>query len=580
MTDKDTLKPVANHLKPTEKSAANEHIKWNSNYLRGDLETDVANVVTGNIIEDHVQLTKFHGTYIQDDRDIRAERRGKKLDKAYSFMIRMRVAGGVVTPEQWLKIDHLADVFANGTLKITTRQTFQVHGVIKFNLKDTFKAIDAASLDCIAACGDVNRNVIANTNPFLSKHHEEALKLADDISDHLLPHTNAYREIWLDGEKVNLPEDVEQEPLYGRVYLPRKFKIAVAVPPYNDVDVFAHCLGFIAIIENDKIVGYNISVGGGMGMTHGDKTTFPRTADVMAFCTPEQAIKVAEGIMIVQRDNGNREVRKHARFKYTVERLGAPKIRELLEEYCGFKLQDARPFEFVNNLDKFGWTEGTDGRFHCGLYIVNGRLRGLQKQGVAEIARFLGTNSGSDLRMTCNQNLVLCGITAENKPKVEALLAEYDLDGFKTASTLLRNSLACVSLPTCGLALAESERYFPTLIGRLIEKSGVDAEEITMRMTGCPNGCARPYLAEIGFVGTGPGKYNLYLGAAHNGDRLSKLYRESVDETQAIEILSPMLQSYAKERNDNERFGDYVIRKGIVAATTGGNNFHENLKLA
>lgn len=565
-------------LKPTDKSAANEHIKYNSNYLRGDLTRDVADVSTGAIVEDHLQLTKFHGTYMQDDRDIRAERGKKKLDKAYSFMIRMRISGGLVSPEQWVKVDDLSNVFANQTLKITTRMTFQVHGVIKFNLKDTFKAMDDASMDCIAACGDVNRNVGCNPNPYQTFAHAEVHKLAHDISDHLLPKTNAYREIWLDGEKVDLGPEDAQEPIYGRVYLPRKFKIVIAVPPSNDVDIFAHCLGFIAIIENDKIVGYNITVGGGMGMTHGDTDTFPRTADVMAFCTPEQAVKVAEGVMVTQRDHGNREERKQARFKYTVERLGVEKVRELVEEYCGFKLEDAREFHFEDNTDRFGWVEGTDGKNHCCLYIENGRLKGEQKIGVRKIAEI----HDGDFRMTMNQNLIIAQVSDEKRPEIEALMKEYGLDTFENGSLLLRNSMACVALPTCGLALAESERYLPSLIKKfddILEKAGLENDSITMRMTGCPNGCARPYLAEIGFVGTGPGKYNLYLGASHNGDRLNKLHRKDATEEEIIAELTPMLQSYAKERNDGEYFGDYVIRANIVAATTGGNNFHENLKV-
>ena len=562
-------------LKPTEDSSANEHIKWNTNYLRGDLEPEVEDVVSGAISEDSTQLSKFHGTYMQDNRDIRAERGKKKLDKAYDFMIRMRIAGGVVSPDQWLKIDALADTFANGTLKITTRQTFQVHGVIKFNLKDTFQAMDAASLDCIAACGDVNRNVMCNPNPYLSSAHDEAIKLANDISDHLLPRSGAYREIWLDGEKVDLPDDEEQEPIYSKQYLPRKFKAVVAVPPSNDVDIFAHCLGFIAIIENDEVVGYNVTVGGGMGMTHGDTDTFPRTADVMGYCTKEQALKVAEGVLVTQRDHGNRKERKNARFKYTVERLGVEKIRELVEEYCGFNLEEAKPFKFDDNGDRYGWTEGADGKYHLTLHIANGRLKDDQKKGVAEIAR---VHKG-DFRMTANQNLMVAQVDEEDKARIDAIVEGYGLDGYKKASGMFLSSMACVALPTCGLALAESERYLPDLIAKIVDSCGIEQDKIVVRMTGCPNGCARPYLAEIGFVGTGPGKYNVYLGGAHNGDRLSKLYSKDKTEEEIIELLTPILQSYAKEHEDGESFGDYVIRAGIIAETTAGNNFHDNLKL-
>jgi len=558
-------------LTPTEKSSANEHIKIKSNFLRGNLEEEIADVSSAAISEDNTQLTKFHGTYMQDDRDIRGERRKKKLDKAYSFMIRMRIPGGVVTPQQWIKVDDIATTYANDTLKITTRQTFQIHGVIKFNLKDTFKAMDAAAIDCIAACGDVNRNVMCNPNPYLSKAHAETLQLADDISAHLLPRTNAYREIWLDGEKVTQEE--EEEPIYGKVYLPRKFKIVIAVPPSNDVDIYAHCLGFIAIIENDEIIGYNITVGGGMGMTHGDTSTFPRTADVLGFCTPEQAVKVAEAVMTTQRDNGNREERKHARFKYTVERMGVDAIRKEVEERSGFKLGAARPFKFDDNGDRYGWTEGVDGKHHLTLYIANGRLKGKQKQGVRAIAEV----HDGDFRMTANQNLIIAQVSDAKRAEIEKLVKEYGLDEYATAPKMRRSSMACVALPTCGLALAESERYLPSLVDKLVEESGLTEDDIIIRMTGCPNGCARPYLAEIGFVGTGPGKYNVYLGGAYNGERLSKLYRREQTEDEILALLKPILLSYAKERKDAESFGDFVIRTGIIAETTAGNNFHENL---
>lgn len=560
-------------LTPTEKSSANEHLKIDSNFLRGNLEEEIQDVASGAIPEGSTQLTKFHGTYMQDDRDVRPERRKKILDKAYSFMIRMRIPGGVVTPDQWIKVDDIATTYANNTLKITTRQTFQIHGVIKFNLKDTFQAMDAAAIDCIAACGDVNRNVMCNPNPYLSKAHAETLQLADDISMHLLPRTNAYHEIWLDGEKATPSED--EEPIYGKVYLPRKFKIVIAVPPSNDVDIYAHCLGFIAIIENDKIIGYNVTVGGGMGMTHGDTDTFPRTADVLGFCTPDQAVKVAEAVMTTQRDHGNREERKNARFKYTVERMGVDAIRKEVEERAGFKLEEAKPFKFDDNGDRYGWTKGEDGKNHLTLYIENGRLKGKQKEGVRKIAEV----HDGDFRMTANQNLIIAQVSDDKKAEIEKLVKEYGLDQHDTASRMRLSSMACVALPTCGLALAESERYLPSLVDKLVEETGLAEDDIVVRMTGCPNGCARPYLAEIGFVGTGPGKYNVYLGGAYNGERLSKLHRKDQTEEEILALLKPILLSYAKDREDGERFGDFVIRTGIILETTAGNNFHKNLAI-
>jgi len=344
----------------SKKLHPNEALKENSDFLRGNLAEEFADTSTGAISADNQQLSKFHGMYLQDDRDVRADRRKRKLDKAYSFLIRVRMPGGVITSEQWLKMDYLADNYANGTLKLTTRQAFQLHGVIKFNLVQTIREMYDVALDCIAACGDVNRNIMCNPNPDLSSAHAETIKLADEISAHLLPQTGAYQEIFLDGEKV-LSSEPEEEKIYGKTYLPRKFKIAIAIPPSNDVDIYAHCLSFIAIIEDEKIIGYNVSVGGGMGMTHGAEDTFPRLADVIGFITPEQAVDVSEKVVLVQRDFGNREDRKQSRLKYTVEKMGADGFTAKLEEYLGYKLQPAKEFEFTTNGDRFGWSENSNG---------------------------------------------------------------------------------------------------------------------------------------------------------------------------------------------------------------------------
>lgn len=559
----------------------NESIKDKSNFLRGTIKEGLQEIITGSLTEDDTQLTKFHGTYQQDDRDLRGGRRAKKMDKAYSFMIRVRVSGGVCTPKQWLDMDYLADNYANHTLKLTTRQVFQFHGVIKTNLRHTINAINKACLDTLAACGDVNRTVMATSNPDESELHADAYKLACNISDHLLPRTSAYHEIWVNDEQVAGKSEDDVEPIYGKLYLPRKFKIVVAVPPSNDVDIYAHCLGFIAIAEKGKIVGYNVTVGGGMGMTHGDVETFPRTADVMAFCTPEQAVAVAEKVVMVQRDHGNRDERKNARFKYTVERLGVKKIRELVEGHLGYKLQDAKPFTFTSTGDRYGWTQGENGKWHCTLFIQNGRVKDTaewkMKTGIREIAKI----HKGEFRLTANQNLIIACVDDKDKPAIEKLLKEYKLDKFNHSGLRL-NSMACVSLPTCALGLAESERYLPDLVTQLeneFEKAGLRDDEVVIRMTGCPNGCARPYLAEIGLVGTNPNKYNLYLGAAFTGERLNKLYRKDVVDTEITNILRPIIQDYAKTREKGERFGDFTVRKGYVKATTAGNNFHKDLAL-
>ncbi|MEM9226489.1 MAG: NADPH-dependent assimilatory sulfite reductase hemoprotein subunit, partial [Verrucomicrobiota bacterium] len=402
------------------KLAKNEGLKTESNFLRGTILEGLADMSTGALSDDDTQLTKFHGIYQQDDRDIRAERRKKKLEKAFSFMVRVRVPGGVCTAQQWLEMDRLSETYATPTLKLTTRQAFQFHGIIKSNLKTAIKEINDSLLDTLAACGDVNRNVMCNPNPYQSEVHAEVLKLAGQISDHLSPRTSAYHEIWLDGEKITDAPD--EEPIYGSTYLPRKFKTVIAVPPSNDVDIFAHCLGFIAIIEDGKLVGYNVTVGGGMGMHHNNEKTFPRVADVMGFCTPEQAVAVSEGVAVVQRDHGDRTDRKHARLKYTVDDHGVDWYRERVEEHCGFKLQPARDYKFESTGDRYGWTEGTDGKSHLTLFIQNGRVKDTpdfkMKTGLREIAKI----HDGDFRLTANQNLIIGGISAEKRPEIEKLL--------------------------------------------------------------------------------------------------------------------------------------------------------------
>jgi len=558
--------------------AANEHIKIASGYLRGGLADGLLKHATGAISEDDGQLVKFHGMYMQDDRDLRPERTKKKLDKAYSFMIRLRIAGGVISPQQWLALDDIAVTYAGSALRATTRQTFQYHGVIKSNLKRTMAAIDGALLDTIAACGDVNRNVMAATNPAQVGAHKAAHTLAKDISDSLLPKTSAWREIWLDGERVVGGEEEEVEPVYGRTYLPRKFKIVVAVPPSNEVDIFAHDLGFIAILDkNNQVTGWNVTVGGGMGMTHGEPETFPRTADVMGFVAPEDAIKVAEAVMTVQRDWGNRKNRKNARLKYTIERYGLAAFRAEVETRIGKTLGEPKPFTFANNGDRFGWTEGDDGRHHLTLYVPSGRIKDYEDgpQFLTGLRTIAQVHEG-DFRLTANQNVIVANVPGAKRAEIEALVDQYGIT--KGAGALRRNSIACVALPTCGLALAESERYLPDLMTELEESlatHGLAEEEITIRSTGCPNGCARPFIAEIGLVGRGPERYHLYLGAAFDGSRLSKLYKEDVAASDIRDTLDPLFADFAKGRNPGEHFGDYLIRAGHVARTVNGPDFHD-----
>ncbi len=558
----------------------NEGIKARSHALRGTIAEGMGNVVTGALAEDDTQLTKFHGFYQQDDRDLRAERGRKRMEPALSFMARLRIPGGRVSPQQWLQLNEIARERANGTIRLTTRQTIQFHGIIKGNLRPALSAVNDALLDTIAACGDVNRNVICTSNPHASPAHAEALALAKRLSDDLLPKTRAWHELWLGEERVADGEP-EEEPLYGPTYLPRKFKIAIAVPPQNDVDVFAHDLGFISIERDGVVIGYDVSVGGGMGMTHGETDTFPRTGDVIGFCTPDQAVAVADAVIRVQRDNGDRSVRKHARLKYTIERMGVGAFQAEVEQHLGFKLAPAHGAAFTGTGDHLGWSQSPDGTWQYCLFIENGRVHDLPDRRLLSGLRAIANVHRGEFVMTANHNLIIAGVAAEDKADIAALLLQYGLE--QGASALRLASMACVALPTCGLALSESERYLPSLITKLdavMEDAGLRDQPIVLRMTGCPNGCARPYLAEIAMVGRGPGRYNLYLGAAPDGTRLNKLYRRDVDEAAILEALTPLLHEYAAGREAGERFGDWVIRAGHIQATTAGNRFHEDLGAA
>ena len=449
-------------------------------------------------------------------------------------------------------------------------------------MRRTMQAIDAALLDTLAACGDVNRNVLATSNPHLSSAHAEAYDLARRLSDDLLPQTGAYHEIWLDGDKVvdrATPAAPETDPIYGEHYLPRKFKAVVAVPPHNDVDVFAQDLGFIAIVEDDVVVGYNVTVGGGMGMTHGEPDTFPRTADVLGFCRPEQALDVARQVLMVQRDWGNRENRKRARLKYTIEDRGLDAFRLEVEKRTGFLFEPPHDIAFERTGDALGWQKGPNGRHHLGLFVENGRIKDQPGHALRTALREIAEIHRGDFICTANQNVIIANVTTARKRKINAILDVHGI-AIGTSSGLRRNSMACVALPTCALALAESERFLPELvtdIEDILDRAGLADDEIVIRMTGCPNGCARPYLAEIGLVGRGPGTYNLYLGAAFDGSRLNKLAARDVDKQAILAILEPLLMRYAVARDDGERFGDFVIRTGHVNATTAGRHFHDDL---
>jgi len=566
--------PSESTEKPPHK---NEQLKAASNYLRGAIVHDLEDASTGTITEESAQLAKFHGVYAQDDRDLRAQRRKEGREKAYIFMARIRVPGGVCTPAQWLAMDALADSHANGTLKLTNRQAFQLHGVVKGKLRPAIREVNRALLDTLAACGDVCRNVMCNPNPHQSHLHAETLAIAKAISRHLSPRTRAYHEIWVDDRLVAGGEP-DEEPIYGKTYLPRKFKIVIAVPPSNDVDVFAHDLGFIAIAdERGGLAGFNVTVGGGMGMSHNQVDTYPRLADVMGFCLPGQVVDVAEKVVTVQRDFGDRVERKHARLKYTIADRGLVWFRREVESRLGYELGSPRRFEFADTGDRYGWVEGAGGSAHFTVFIENGRVKDAEGQSVKTALREIAQVHRGDFRLTANQHLMIAGVTAADRPRIDALLRKHGLDRAHGATGLRLNSMACVALPTCGLALAESERYLPSLVTQLdaeVEAAGLRDDAIVIRMTGCPNGCGRPYLAEIGLVGKAPGKYNLYLGAAFNGSRLNSLYRASVASDAIVPLLRPIIRRYSGERNPGERFGDFAIRAGYVKPSGSPTDFH------
>ena len=559
-----------------------EDIKRASAGLRGTLLASLADAVTGALRDDDQTLIKYHGSYQQDDRDVREARRLAKLEPAFSFMIRTRTPGGVISPAQWLQLDAIATTYAERGLRITTRQAFQFHGVVKGELKATMQAINAALIDTLAACGDVNRNVAVAANPLYPEVQAQVLAQAVAVSKHLLPNTRAYYELWLDEERVGGSGE-EVEPIYGQAYLPRKFKIGFAIPPLNDVDVFAQDLGYIAILdEAGTLLGYNVSIGGGMGATHGDPETYPRLGNVIGFATPDQVVAVAEAVVTAQRDFGNRAVRKRARLKYTIDDRGIDFFKDEVERRAGFPLGPARAFRFDHNGDRFGWVDAGHDLQHVTLRIPSGRIvdgaldgRGdavLHLTGLREIARLLQAEGGNaEFRLTSNQNLVIANIPATLQSRVDALLREHALDGWRSASPLRLNALACVALPTCGLAMAEAERYLPDFVNEvdaLLARHGIADAPIHLRISGCPNGCSRPYLGEIALVGKAPGRYNLMLGADHRGERLNTLHRENIDEAQLLATLDPLFASYATQRTQGERFGDWLLRSGVIASPT------------
>ncbi|EPG0370755.1 assimilatory sulfite reductase (NADPH) hemoprotein subunit [Photobacterium damselae] len=549
-----------------QKLSDNERLKRESNHLRGTIEQDLNDAITGGFTSDNFQLIRFHGMYQQDDRDIRSERAKQKLEPLHNVMLRARMPGGVITPKQWLAIDKFATEHSlYGSIRLTTRQTFQFHGVLKPNIKLMHQTLNQIGIDSIATAGDVNRNVLCTSNPIESKLHQQAYEWAAKISEHLLPKTRAYAEIWLDGEKL---ETTDKEPILGSTYLPRKFKTTVVIPPQNDVDVHANDLNFVAIAQEGELVGFNVLVGGGLAMTHGDKSTYPRRADDFGFITLEHTLAIAEAVVTTQRDWGNRSNRKNAKTKYTLDRVGVDVFKAEVEKRAGVSFAPSRPYEFTERGDRIGWVQGIDGYEHLTLFIENGRLLDFPdkplKTGVAEIAKI----HQGDFRMTANQNLIVAKVPLSEKARIEKIARDHGLisDG---VSEQRKNSMACVSLPTCPLAMAEAERFLPSFVTdveQILQRHGLPTDDnIILRVTGCPNGCGRAMLAEIGLVGKAPGRYNLHLGGNRSGTRVPKMYRENITVAEILTEIDQLVSRWAKEREAQEGFGDFTIRAGIIA---------------
>lgn len=546
------------------KLSDSERMKRDSNYLRGTIKEDLSNGLTGGFEGDNFLLIRFHGMYQQDDRDIRAERTEQKLEPRHAMMLRCRLPGGVITPEQWLKIDKFAaEQTLYGSIRITNRQTFQFHGILKGDVKPAHQMLHEAGLDSLATANDVNRNVLCTSNPVQSGLHREAYEWAKKISEHLLPRTRAYAEIWLDKEKVAA---TDEEPILGETYLPRKFKTSVVIPPLNDVDLHANDMNFVAIEENGKLIGFNVLVGGGLAMTHGDTATFPRLASEFGFILLKDTLAVAEAIVTTQRDWGNRTERKNAKTKYTLERVGVDTFKQETERRAGIIFSPIRPYEFTLRGDQIGWLKGIDDHWHLTLFIENGRLIDLPgkplKTGVAEIARI----HRGDFRLTANQNLIIAGIPEAEKSRIESLARAHGLIS-DNVTPLRENSMACVSFPTCPLAMAEAERFLPefvTEVEKIMTSHGVGNEEIVLRVTGCPNGCGRAMLSEVGLVGKAPDRYNLHLGGNRTGTRIPRMYRENISSAVILSVLDELIGRWSQERAAGEDFGDYLIRAGVV----------------
>jgi sulfite reductase (NADPH) hemoprotein beta-component len=549
------------------KLSRNEHLKQQIPTLAGNIAATLADPAAVRFSEDDEQFIKFHGIYQQDDRDLR------KTGKKYLLMIRGRIPGGVMTATQWIVFDDLATTYGNNTLRITTRQSIQFHGVVKAGLGPLVKKINESLLSTLAACGDVNRNVTASPTPAYTRARADVFADAVRVADALSPLTGAYHSIWIDSVQLNLEDPANREftdPLYGRTYLPRKFKTAFVIPPVNDMDIFTNDLGFIAVVENDRLVGYNLAVGGGMGRSHGNEQTYPRLADVVGFLAPEHLIAVSKAVLTIHRDFGDRTNRKHARFKYVVQEKGPDWVRAEINRRAGFELGPVRKFIFTTTGDLYGWNRAVDDSWFLTLFVETGRVKDAGAHRLKSALRRVAEKFPQvEFRLSANQNVILANVSAADRAAVDEVLGAHGVATANQASVLHAAAMACPALPTCGLALAESERMLPGLVDRiekLCAEIGVAGEEIVIRSTGCPNGCARPYMAEIAFVGKAPGRYQLWLGGDRAGTRLNRVFKEMVKDADIGAELRPLLTRWRAERTAGERFGDYCTRVILAEA--------------
>jgi sulfite reductase (NADPH) hemoprotein beta-component len=552
---------IKTEIENTAKRTHNEDIKEASPTLAGTLAATLNNAATDHFSDDENQFLKFHGSYQQDDRDRR------KTAKHFIMMVRGRIPGGVMTARQWQVFDLLSATYGNNTLRITTRQSIQFHGILKTGLRAVIKGINDSLLSTLAACGDVNRNVLAPPTPAYTKARDQVYANCREVALALAPRTKAYHSIWIDGVQLDneAPENKNfADPLYGKTYLPRKFKVAFAIPPVNDTEIFTNDLGLIAIVENDRLVGYNVAVGGGMGRTHGNEFTYPRLADVLGFFTPDKLVDVAKAVLTIHRDFGDRTDRKHARLKYVVAERGVDWVRAEVEQRAGFKLAPAKPYNFTSVGDLYGWRKAVDGSWFLSLFVETGRVKDQDGRTLKTALRQVADKFANiEFRLTTNQNVILANVSEADRQDINAILAANGVKVENQASVLHAASMACPALPTCGLALAESERVLPALIDRLEKlcgELGLAGEEIIIRSTGCPNGCARPYTAEVAFVGKSPGRYQIWLGGNKSGTRLNRVWKDVVKDPDIENELRPVLARFAKERNAGEHFGDWSDR--------------------